>query len=263
MAEARPGGKPRPDVRVVPAEEAHADAMAEFFRQVWDPEATAESVLVGRRAEARDNPGGGGAPPPSFLFFSGDRIVGYVSTIPTRIRVAGEERPMHWMKGLMVLPEHRNGPIGFLVVKEALRHLDGALAMAVALPARRIFTTLGFHDLGAVPNRLRLLAAGRVAARVDLEALGMAERAPRAAHLFRLAQRSGLARLGGGISSLGFRLWSALGTRASGYRAASGETITSEGMDRLWQRSRGKLAAAAVRDGAYFDWRYAAAADQQ
>lgn len=248
-----PGTKPA--VRIVRAGPEHVEAMAEFFRQVWDPGATPQSVLDGRRLEAVQNPAAGGKEPPTFLFLSGQRVIGYISTIPTRIYAGGVERPMHWMKGLMVLPEFRNGPIGLLVAKEAVKHLDGALSMAVALPARRIFTSLGFSDLGPIPNRLRILSAGRLLSRLDLEAVNLP--VPSLVRRgIRLLQRIKLAGLVGYPVTLAMRGWSRLSARDHGFTIQHGSDVASAELDGLWRRVREYFPAAAVRDGAYVAWKY-------
>ena len=114
---------------VVRAADEHAEVLAEFYRRVWDPAATAERVLGGRRAAATD-PAGAGEPPPTFIFLADGAVVGHVTTIPVRLWDSGSEHVFHWVKGLMVLPEHRRGPVGFLLLRETLRHLGGSAGEA-------------------------------------------------------------------------------------------------------------------------------------
>src|SRR3989442_10669176 len=104
--------------------EAHAGAVAEFFRAVWDSAATAESVWRGLQTAAERNPFFPGQHVQTVLFLSDERVVGYATSIPVSVWGACEERRAEWIKGLIVIPEHRNGPVGFKLVKELLRRLE-------------------------------------------------------------------------------------------------------------------------------------------
>ena len=247
----------RPRIEVVRAGDQHAEIVAEFFRTVWDPRATAEAVRTARREDAIANPGALGQEAPTFLVLLGGRVVGFVSTIPFLLWNGADERQAHWIKGLMVLPEHRNGPIGFMVLKEALRHLPCATSLTVAPPSRRLFEALGFQNLGLLRNYLRFLRPARVAARVDL-ALAL-PRLPRwVLSGYRLAQRTGITALLGGGASTAYAVGS-LRFRASRRRfsvASTTEPPERSELDGLWQRVRGTLRAAGVRDGRYLMWRY-------
>ena len=190
------GAQPRRRVEVLRVSEAHATELAEFFRAVWDPAATAESVTAARAAAARDNLAEPGVAPPTFAVFIEGRIVGYVGSLAVRIQVRGVEQPAYWAKGLMVLPEHRNGPIGFTVLKALVGSLPRSLALTVAPASRRLFGALGYADLGAVPNGVRFLRPDRVLARLDLAALGLGGLPTWAAPLLGSLQRLGVAAVG-------------------------------------------------------------------
>jgi hypothetical protein len=237
-----------PRVGVIRVEERHAGLLADFFRAVWDTAATAEKVLAARREAARLNPIAPGEDVPTFAFLVEGRIVGYVTTIPMRLWT-GRERPAHWVKGLWVLPEVRNGPVGFLLLKEAVRHLGDAMAMVVDPAPRRLFQALGFTDLGVLPNFLRLLRPGRVLQRLDLEALGMGGALRRFRPVLRMAQLRGVAALAGAAAGTGLRAW----TIARGgvtRRRALVEPLDREGIDRLWTTVRTRLPGAPARSGA-------------
>lgn len=249
-------------VEVVRVEEKHAGALAEFFRQVWDPGATAETVRRARAAAAAVNPLGAGEDVPTFAFLSEGRALGYVTTIPAPLWSGGTEHRAHWVKGLWVLPEHRNGPIGFLLLKEAVRHLGCAMAMVVAPAPRRLFGALGFRDLGALPNHLRILRPTRVLRRLELEKLGM-ERIPGwAPTALRLAQRSGVASAAGAGAALALRLWSRARGRSVGFALDSPAELDAAEVDRLWQRARDALPAVSIRDGRTLRWRYGGRAEK-
>src|SRR5688572_14507449 len=113
----------KPSARVRVAEDGDAPAVAGFFREVWDPAATADSVLRGRAESAATNPVEPGLAPPSILALQGERVIGFVGSLPARFWNGGEELPGYWIKGLMVLPEFQGGPIGFLVLREAARRI--------------------------------------------------------------------------------------------------------------------------------------------
>ncbi|MCC7127091.1 MAG: hypothetical protein IT178_19775, partial [Acidobacteria bacterium] len=65
---------------VVRMEARHAAAAAAFLAQVWDPTATAESLLRARESAAEINTVSPGEPPPTFLFLRGGQVIGYVTT---------------------------------------------------------------------------------------------------------------------------------------------------------------------------------------
>ena len=155
------------------ATEEHADAIAAFYREVWNPAATAESVVAGIRRSAAQNVSAPGQATPTALVLAGNRVVGYCGSIPQRLWDGARERPAYWVKGLMVLPEYRNGPIGYLAVKELARHLDCSTILTVAPAARRLFSALGYTDLGAIPNWTKALRPSVMAERLDLDALGL------------------------------------------------------------------------------------------
>ena len=250
-------GTPRTQVLV--AGDEHAELLAGFFRAVWDPRATSSGVLAAREREARENPAARGLPPPTFIVVAEGKCIGFVTTIPGMIWADGKETQGYWLKGLMVLPEFRNGPVGFLLLKEAVRHLDGYLfGMAVAPAARKLFQALKFTDLGAVPNRLVPLAPATIAHRLDLEALNISGMPSWVAPLVRLGRKTGLDRVGGAAFGVvregyaGVRSWSARSLHAGGQLPWDAEEVT-----RVWLRMREQSFTGAVRDGRYVRWRYA------
>lgn len=255
-------------VEVVRADERHADLLAAFFRQVWDASATAEAVRRGRAAEAAHNPITPGEETPTYVFIAGDRVLGHVGSIPVRVWCAGTEKPIYWIKGLMVLPEHRNGPVGFAVLKAAVSDLGGGLALVGEQVPRRLFQALGFSDLGALPNFLRVLQPARVLRRLDLEAVSLAGVPGWIRGTLQLAQRRGVARVLGAAAAGLARVWTGVvGGRRLPHWVGRLEELEDEQLDALWRRVRAGLAAASCRDAAYLrrcysrdDGRYMAAA---
>jgi hypothetical protein len=251
-----PASKPRAKVGLFTDEQA--DAVAAFFRAVWDPQATADTVLEGRRQTIERHPFFPGLDVPTVVFSSEEHVLGYCGSIPIRLSSRGHERRAEWIKGLMVLPSHRNGPIGFALAKELLRHLDLPLSLVVGEPTRRLLGALGMTDLGAVPNFLRPLDTPAILEKLDLEALGLFERAPSIARGLRLARQMRICRVLGICIDAGIRLRLAAGRgRASepGLELSTQWPSTTE-LDGLWRDVKSDIAAGPVRNGRYLTWRY-------
>jgi GNAT superfamily N-acetyltransferase len=246
----------QPAVQVVRAGEEHDAAVAEFIRATWDPHATAESVRRSRHSAAAANPVSPGEESPNFIFLQDGKVLGYVGTIPIRVWTGKDGRPAHWVKGLMVLPEFRNGPVGFLVLKEAARNLDCSLALAVLPVVVGLFERLGFSDLGILPNFVRALRPARLLHRLRLADIGFSRLPPGLLRAAALAQRIGLASAAGICAGAMTRLW--IAARGGFPRFLSIETAVPEPaeMDALWLRTRGALSGSLVRDSRYLSWRY-------
>ncbi len=247
-------------ITVALARDDHAEELAAFYRAVWDQRATAESVVGMRRAGAASNVVSPGEPPPTALVLEGDRVVGYCSSIPQRLWDGAEERPAYWVKGLMVLPEFRNGPVGFLVLKELVRHLPCSTSMAVAPAARRLLEAVGYRDVGAVPNFIRALRPAAMVRGLDVGVLVAAGLRPWMAGALRAARRAGLATLA--AAGAGTLLDAAVAVgRLPGRRVATeiGPRPEQAELDGLWRRVRGRVAAGPVRDGGYLFGRFSSA----
>ncbi|HEV8305280.1 MAG TPA: hypothetical protein VGQ25_09985 [Gemmatimonadales bacterium] len=241
------------------ATEEHAGAIAAFYRATWSPDATAESVLAARRQAAAQNPVAPGEAPPLALVLDGSRVIACCGSMPQRLWDGVAEHPAYCVKGLMVLPEYRNGPIGFLVGKALAEQLTRATVLVVAPAARRLFSALGYTDLGAVTNFVRPLRPGTLAQRLDVAALGV--RLPRwLAFGVRLAQRARVAGLAGGAAGVGLDLAAAVTRRAAArfITACTVEPPAREELDRVWRSAREAIVASPVRDGRYLRWRYGA-----
>lgn len=244
---------------VVLAEERHAPAVAAFIRTVWTPTATAESVAAAWAEEARTNTAEPGVVPPTWIALRDDQVIGYVTSLPVRWWDGRRDWPGYWIKGLMVLPEFRNGPIGYLLLKTATARLSRSGALAAAPPARRLFEALGYRDLGAVPNWLRPLAPHRMLQRLDPDALGLANR-PGIKYL-RVVQATGLAAAGGWVAGLLLRT-AARAVRLPSFAFDTDEQVPdAAALDLLWERVRGGFPPAVVRDGHYLRRRYPSGPD--
>ncbi len=248
----------KPVVEVAPVTDAVSDAVAGFISRVWGGNVTGERVRAARAEAARLNPAVPGAEVPAVVYLRDGEVVGYLGTIPVKFWNGRNETPGHWLKGFMVLPELQNGPVGFAVLQEMLRHVEVSGTMTVALPARRLFRAVGFVDCGALPNYVGLLRPGRVAASIDVAHLGLALPSwlDRSA---RLAQTVGLARVAGAVAGVATQAWTALcGSSLRLSSDVSGMMPSRSELDDLWARSRPMILAGAVRDGSFLSWRYKA-----
>ena len=245
-------------VEVLPVEDAHASEVAEFYRAVWDPAATPERVRTARAAAGAANLAEPGKPLPTFAVFIEGRIVGYVSSLSVRVRAGGDAQPAYWVKGLMVLPEYRNGPIGYTVLKALVASLPRSLALTVAPASRRLFGSLGYHDHGAVPNFLRMLRPDRVMARLDLDRLQLQGLPRWAPAVIRGIQRSGLASLGGyALRAMTAAQMAVVGGSDRTEGVASSEEPKADLLDDLWLAAGPSFPMGVVRNAAYLLGRYA------
>ncbi len=246
-------------IEVVRVTDRIADALAAFFRKVWTEGATADDVRLGLADSARRNPVAPGADVPAVVYMRDGEIIGYLGTIPVKYWNGGDEIAAHWLKGLMVLPEYRSGPVGFSLLREMLRHVQLSGSMAVAAPATRLITAVGFTDCGVVPNFVALVRPGRVARSIDIAAIGLGL-PPWLDRIARMTQRVGLAWLGGVGLGAGIGAWRAVRSRVRGFDVdVSGSLPDASELDALWARARETIRAGAVRDGRFLTWRYDAA----
>jgi GNAT superfamily N-acetyltransferase len=237
-----------------------SDSLARFFRKVWTDTATGESVRHALVEAARSNPAAPGADVPAVVYVRDGEVIGYLGTIPVKFWNGQVETVAHWLKGFMVLPEYQNGPVGFAVLKEMLKHVDVSGTMSVAAPARRLFKAVGFVECGVIPNYVSLLRAGRVARSIDIANLGLG--LPPWLHgSARVAQKAGLAWAGGAIAGMGFHVWRVFrGSSIGMFTDLSGGLPSRTALDELWAHARPTILAGAVRDGTFLSWRYAAGA---
>jgi hypothetical protein len=246
-------------IRITLAEDEHAEAMADFYRAVWTKDATADSVRASRRRAAAENVVVPGEAPPVVLAFEGNRVVGHWASIPQRLWDGVAERPSYWMNGLMVFPEFRNGLTALLLVKELAGRLSRSTTLTVLPVARGLLSTVGYTELGVVPNFVRPLRGASLARRLDLAEVGLTLPGWVRAGV-RVAQRTGLAGLVGGAVGVAASLAAATARRAGTRVAAelAPEAPSREELDDLWRRARSSIAASLVRDGLYLRSRFGA-----
>jgi len=223
-----------------------AEACERFTRRVWPK--TNDDASAGETGNAE-------ALAPRVLFLKGDEVIGHIATVPVRLAVAGRVVNASWAVGLMVLPEHRNGPVAPLMVKKLNQTVEIGLTLHVEEAALRIFKGVGWRHLGVIPQYVRVLNARafvRTFARRSEQFLS-----GRSARLWRA-----LTRVSGPVAALvsaAFAGRALLG--AVRHRLVPGATVVEErafGPSYTWlaERVKGKLAAWVVRDAPYLMARY-------
>jgi hypothetical protein len=239
--------------------EKDADAIAEFMRAAgWDANATPARVREWLRTAAAQNPFEPGDGPPLVGVFVGPLLVACLTSIPTRFWNGKEFAAGHWLKGFWVLEQHRDGLIGFLLLKEMLKHVGLAASMPAALAPRGLSVALGMIDLGAVRNYIEPLRIARILRRLDPRLLALNGVSKQASIALKFAKIAPVAFAAEVVVTLGLttlRLPSVLAARALTTQLA--ERLPSEAdLDSLWARARGVVASGATRSGAYLGWRY-------
>ncbi|HEX3867894.1 MAG TPA: hypothetical protein VHV78_14125, partial [Gemmatimonadaceae bacterium] len=199
-------------VRVTPA---IAEPLAAFFCEAWGDTRGADDLRRTMISDAANNPSVPGADAPAIAFLNGDSVVGYIGNIPVTFWNGATETPAHWTKPFMVLEAYRNGPVGFSILREVLKHIGLSALITVAVPARRLFTAVGYKDCGILPNHIAPLRPGRIARSIDVGALGLGlpswmDR------LAKLGQQTGLAGIAGGLGGVGLSAFRSLRGGAGG-----------------------------------------------
>ena len=127
-----------------------AEACERFTRRAWPK--TNDHAGAGENGDAE-------ALAPRVLFLKGDEVIGHIATVPVRLAVVGRVANASWAVGLMVLPEHRNGPVAPLLVKKLNQTVEIGLTLHVEEAALRIFKGVGWRHLGVIPQYIRVLNA--------------------------------------------------------------------------------------------------------
>ena len=247
---------PSRKIEIVVATPAHASMLHDFFRSVWPSESSA------LRESGADDPRPSEAYRPedalSIIAVESDRVIGYLGTLPLRLWDGRREQRGHWFKGFMVLPEFRNGPIGYGLVKEAVKHVPVGLVVTVQPASWRLFKAMGMSHLGALENRVRLLDSEHVLSAIDIGQLGLPGLPAAAVRGVKVLQRLGVAKLAGATANIGLAGWSlAFGSRSRGVKTGVSTGIDYREYDTLWANARTTLNFSEVRDGEYVQSRYA------
>jgi hypothetical protein len=242
-------------VKVALYDRSMAEAFDRFCRAVW-PNA------------GRSNTGGAGQPDPrrdapTLVFVKGDDILGHVTTIPVQVASTAGTVSAHWIVGFMVLPEHRNGLVGPLLIKEVNRILDCALSLFAEPPVLRILTGLKWVHRGILPQYLRVLNARAVSRNLQLTGFrGLSLHAGDPSGSTRVGFMEPLARsLGGWGIALGQAMWlglTRLGRPGHTPMQVREERDFDDSYDDLWQAVGGRFGACLARDRTYLQGRFGA-----
>lgn len=247
---------PRRQLAIVEFAPEHAEGLAAFFRRVWDPAATAESVLRGRANVIAANPAARDGKIHTVIAILDGEVIGHFTSYPERLRIGAAEHRVAWTAGFHVLPEHRSGPIGVMLAKEMARVAPNSMCTTVLDAPLRIFTAMGWKHVGTVPNLVYFTRPSEVLRRLPLAVMG--ESGARRS-LLQALQRTGLAGVSGGVAGLALR---ALGASAGGTPVQT-RTVTAVAewdgraeADALWARCTPQVTAGLVRDGARVCYRF-------
>jgi len=224
-------------------EPALAEACDRFAQRVWpqcDDEAVSES---GTEAS------------PRVLFLKGPEVIGHVATVPVRLAVGGQILNASWAVGLMVLREHRNGPVAPLMMRKLNQTVEIGLTLHVEEAALRVFKGVGWRHLGVIPQYIRVLNARAFVA--TFARRGEQLLSSRSARWWRTLAR--VSALAAGLISLTFAGLSVVGTvrRRSLAGASVGEEYRFDASyTRLAERVKDKLGVWVFRDAPYLIKRY-------
>jgi hypothetical protein len=247
-------------LRVRRLDEQDAASIAELFRAAeWEHDATAEGVREMLRAAAIENPFEPGKEPPTVGAFLGTRLVGFITTIPTQFWNGAKYAPAHWLKALLVLEEHRNGPIAMLLMRGILKQVDLAASMPGSPMARQLSVALGMLDLGAVRDYIEPLRPTRILRKLDFRRFEHLRRLPRpVSAAIEVAKIPPLAYAIGASISLGLTLLRLPSAWAGRRLTTQLDTrLSSEAaLDSLWARAQRIGSCFAARSSAYLRWRY-------
>lgn len=211
------------------------------------------------RRAAVENPFEPGKEPPTVGAFLGTRLVGFITTIPTQFWNGEKHAAAHWLKALLVLEEHRNGPIAMLLMRGILKHVDLAASMPASPMARELSVALGMLDLGAVRDYIEPLRPTRILRKLDFRRFEHLSRLPRPVTVaIEVAKIPPCSYAVGTLISLGLtalRLPNALARRR--LTTQLGTRLSSEAaLDSLWARARRASCCSPARSSAYLRWRY-------
>lgn len=237
------------------------EAFDRFCHVIWPGSRNRASSSAARFDEGRQGQADSTQDSPTFVFVKGEDIVGHVTTIPVQLSSYAKTVEAHWIVGFMVLPEHRNGLVGPLLIKEVNRSLDCALSLFVEPPVLRILRGLKWTHQGVLPQYLRILDAPGVSRNLQLsglKALTVQTVDTSAAAPLRLVE-SLLRMLGGWGLAVGQALWVGL-TIVARPRSLPVEVREEQGFDdsynQLWQAVGGRFGACIARDQKYLQWRF-------
>jgi hypothetical protein len=235
-----------PTYEVCLYEAEHAASLEKFVRRIWPRDTL--SAAAGASPSSRNSP--------IVLFLKDGEVIGHIATVPVEFSCRSQTRSASWAVGFMVLPEHRNGPIGPLLVKKLNETLELALTLHVEEAPLRIFKGLGWRHLGVIPQYVFLPDPYVFFKNIRLAQLSFLRKSRVAGALLSVPIVQSLVSV---FYSIALNLFSVAARFWKPHRARGQireEVVFDGSYDALWQKLGGRFPAAIVRDRAYLQNRY-------
>ena len=238
-----------------------ASALQKFHDTVWPARPGPKGPLRTSRIDPEDTAGKRESASPVFLFLKNKEIIGHLGTMSVEIQCGDVRFPAHWVVGLMVLPEFRNGLVGPQLIRKVNESLSFAMTLHVEDAVSRIVRGLKWTHLGTIPQYIHVLNGRRLASQLQLERLdflssrqGVGIRAVR--YFVRLPMTHVLIGLGARIIGKAWIMIAAVGQPRSQEASITEEDGFDESYDELWKEVHREFAALVVRDRAYLETKY-------
>jgi hypothetical protein len=220
-------------------------SLEKFVRRVWPQESS--NIAAGSAPRVNS---------PIVLFLKDEEVIGHIATLPVQLCCRSKTRSASWAVGFMVLPEHRNGPIGPLLVKKLNETLDLALTLHVEEAPLKIFKGLGWRHLGVIPQYVYLSDPYAFFKNIRIGRLSFLRKSRATAGPLSLPIVQWFMSV---CYSITLSLFSVAAILWKPHRPAGHireEVAFDSSYDVLWQKVGGQFPAAVVRDRAYLQSRY-------
>ena len=115
-----------------------ASALQKFHDTVWPARHGSKGTLRTSSIDHEDTVENREPSTPIFLFLKNKEVIGHLGTMSVEIQHGDVRFPAHWVVGLMVLPEFRNGLVGPQLIKKVSESLSFAMTLHVEDAVSRI-----------------------------------------------------------------------------------------------------------------------------
>jgi epothilone polyketide synthase D len=208
------------------------DEVAAFYAAAW-PRRRADLIPARWRWMFAESAERLGVAPQAWLYRDDNRIVGYMGSIPVRLKIDTEERTTGWLVDTMVLESHRSQGIGPRLMVQAHEDLPFALSLGQTAEMREIQFRLGWTQVAPLQIAQLLVRPENVLrGKLPSPAARAASWGLRASTALRQTLRD--------VPPLDVREVERFDARH----------------DRLWNDVSGDLTCAVVRDASYLNWKY-------
>jgi hypothetical protein len=236
-------------------------ALQKFHDTVWPARTGHKGTLRTNNIDPEDTAGKRESSSPIFLFLKNNEVIGHLGTMSVEIQRGDVRFPAHWVVGLMVLPEFRNGLVGPQLIKKVNESLSFAMTLHVEDAVSRIVKGLKWTHLGTIPQYIHVLNGRRLASQLQLERIdflssrqGVGMRAVR--YFVGHPMTHLLIGLGARIIGKTWIMIAAAGQMRSQEASITEEDGFDESYDELWKEVHREFAALVVRDRAYLEAKY-------